>query len=70
MDATTIAEWQAATPEEWAMESASYRDQVYDLPEDNRLGYEYRYKNFDLVRLRLLQAGIRMAGVLNEIYVQ
>ncbi|HBW00498.1 MAG TPA: S1/P1 Nuclease, partial [Bacteroidetes bacterium] len=56
------------TPEEWAMESASYRDQVYDLPVDNRLGYEYRYKNFDLVRLRLLQAGIRMAGVLNEIY--
>ena len=68
VDATTIAEWQAATPEEWAMESASYRDQVYDLPVDNRLGYEYRYKNFDLVRLRLLQAGIRMAGVLNEIY--
>ena len=70
VDASTISQWQAATPEEWAMESMSYRDQVYDLPEDNRLGYEYRYKNFDLVRLRLLQAGIRMAGVLNEIYAR
>ena len=47
VDASTISQWQAATPEEWAMESMSYRDQVYDLPEDNRLGYEYRYKNFD-----------------------
>ncbi len=70
VDASTIAQWQAATPEDWAMESMSYRDQVYDIPEDNRLGYEYRYKNFDLVRLRLLQAGIRMAGVLNEIYAR
>lgn len=63
-----IVEWQAATVREWARESKSYRHQVYDISRNNRLGYEYRYKNFDLVEKRLLQAGVRIAGVINEIY--
>lgn len=63
-----ISEWQAATVKKWAEESKSYRHQVYDISRNNRLGYEYRYKNFDLVEKRLLQAGVRIAGVINEIY--
>ena len=65
-----ITEWQSATVREWAEESKSYRHQVYDISRNNRLGYEYRYKNFDLVKKRLLQAGVRIAGVINEIYGQ
>jgi len=38
------------------------------LPGNLRLGYEYRYENKDILFNRLLKAGVRMAGVLNEIY--
>ena len=67
-DAAMIAEWQSMNPREWAYESMTYREDVYDIPEDARLGYEYRYENFHIVQKRLLQAGVRIAGVLNEIY--
>ncbi len=63
-----VQEWQSATVRDWAYESVSYRDRVYDLPDDMRIGWEYRYNHVDIVFKRLLQAGVRMAGVLNEIY--
>jgi len=46
----------------------SYREQVYNVPEDRQINYEYLYYNWDTVTHRLHQAGIRLAGVLNEIY--
>lgn len=66
--ADQIVAWQKATVRDWAYESVSYRDSVYDLPASMRLGYEYRYFNKDIIYRRLLQAGVRMAGVLNDIY--
>ena len=54
--------------EDWAYESRSYRNQVYALPENDNLGYQYVYDNWSLVEQRLLQAGIRLAGVFNAIY--
>lgn len=63
-----VAQWQNSTVLDWAYESMSYREQVYTLPEDNNLTFEYRYKNWPVVKLRILQAGVRLAGVLNEIY--
>ena len=68
MDAETVAVWQASTVRDWAYESVGYRDEVYDLPEDLRLGFEYRYYKKDIIFKRLAQAGVRIAGVLNEIY--
>ena len=68
LDETIIEEWQSTHWYDWAMESQSLLDQVYDLPENGRLSYEYMFKNFDAVQLRLLQAGVRMAGVINDIY--
>jgi hypothetical protein len=65
---STIEEWQNATVREWASESMAYREQIYDVPEDKNLAYEYTYKNWDTVTLRLHQAGVRLAGVLNDIY--
>lgn len=66
-DETKIASWQKSNVFEWAVESIGYRGSVYNYG-DGKLGYKYTYKNFHIVRLRLLQAGIRIAGVLNEIY--
>lgn len=60
--------WQNDALLEWANESVSYRDQIYDLPDSKKINYRYVFDNIDLVNRRLLQAGIRLAGVLNEIY--
>lgn len=62
-----LASWQNTSVRDWAYESMGYRTYVYDYG-TGKLGYEYSYKNFHVVRHRLLQAGIRLAGVLNEIY--
>lgn len=66
-DATKIAAWQKNDARDWATESISYRDAVYNYG-NGKLGYKYSYLNFHIVRHRLLQAGIRLAGVLNDIY--
>jgi hypothetical protein len=52
---------------DWATESMSFRKRVYDYG-NGKLGYRYAYVNFEIVRERLLHAGVRLAGVLNEIY--
>jgi S1/P1 Nuclease len=66
-DETKISSWQKSTVQQWATESISYRDNVYNYG-NGKLGYKYTYQNFHIVRHRLLQAGIRLAGVLNDIY--
>lgn len=66
-DAAKITSWQKSSVYDWAMESVSYRDRIYDYG-NGKLGYKYTYLNFHIVRHRLLQAGIRLAGVLNDIY--
>ena len=63
-----ISSWQDSKIIDWARESKQLRKQVYDLPEDKQIGYEYQYQNRDLLDRRLLKAGVRLAGVLNEIY--
>ena len=63
-----ISEWQSATVMQWVTESVEYRSQVYDLPENKEINYKYVYDNLELVNKRLLQAGVRLAGVLNKIY--
>lgn len=68
VDDAQLDEWADAAPEEWAHESMTYRDQVYDLPQDREIGYEYAYRNFDTLKKRLVQSGVRLADVLNTIY--
>lgn len=60
--------WQNGDLLDWARESMELRNEVYDLPDDNSINYEYMYHNFDTVERRLLQAGVRLAGLINEIY--
>jgi len=63
-----VIKWQAAPLISWAMESQALREQVYNLPEDKKINYRYVYDNIDIINQRLLQAGIRLAGILNGIY--
>lgn len=63
-----ITKWQSTSVLDWAYESKSYRAQVYDMPKNKKLSFRYIFDNKDLVNQRLLQAGIRLAGIFNEIY--
>ncbi|HKK25660.1 MAG TPA: S1/P1 nuclease [Gracilimonas sp.] len=66
--AEQIRDWQSASIIDWANESQSLLPRVYDIPEDKELSYEYAYKNWSTVEVRLLKAGIRLAGIINDIY--
>ena len=59
--------WQAAPLAEWVRESKALRGRVYDIG-DGRLGYQYSYRYLPLVKQRLLQAGVRLAGLLNRTF--
>lgn len=63
-----IKAWQSGSIRDWAQGMMVYRPQVYNIPEDGKLGYVYSYENFGTVQALLLQAGIRLAGLLNQIY--
>ena len=63
-----VRQWEYTPLSEWLTEAMQLRETVYDLPKDGRLGYSYLYRNFPVVEQQLLLAGVRLAGVLNEIY--
>lgn len=67
-DKTQVKQWQSTSVRDWAYESITYREQVYNIPQDGKLGYRYSYENFSTVEQRILQAGVRLAGLLNQIY--
>ena len=66
-DPQKVLNWGKDPVRTWAKESMTYRPQVYDIGE-GKLGYDYAYRYFDIVKVRIAQAGIRLAAVLNEIY--
>ena len=66
-DNITLKKWQSSSIRDWAHESMTFRPQVYDTG-NGSLSYQYSYKYFAIAKLRMLQAGIRLAGLLNQIY--
>lgn len=65
--AEEVKAWQKASVRDWATESQAYQKQVYNIG-NGKLGYRYSYLHFYIVRHRLTQAGVRLAGILNQIY--
>lgn len=59
--------WQKDAITVWAKESQSYEKQIYDIG-SGKLGYRYSYLNFNIIRERIVRAGVRIAGILNEVY--
>lgn len=68
-DAVRIKTLQSLSIRQIATESMTYRSQIYAYG-DGKLGYEYNYKNFNTVLDQIQKAGIRLAGMLNQIYGQ
>jgi hypothetical protein len=69
---TQLSQWQSADYLDWAKESKSLRNQVYNFGNQDKslpqLSYAYAYKNTDLLNQRILKAGVRLAGKLNQIF--
>lgn len=62
-----LADWQRGTYLDWAEESRALRPLVYDLG-NQRLSWQYRHRALPVVHQRLLQAGVRLAWVLNRVF--
>jgi len=72
-DAGQIRKWQESDYTDWAMESYHLRNQVYDFKTTRRdeepyLGWDYRNAAVSVVEQRLLHAGVRLAGKLNDFF--
>lgn len=65
-------DWEKGSFIDWAKESQDLRPKVYDLngADVPNLSYEYNYKVKPIVEIRLKQAGLRLAYVLNKIFSQ
>lgn len=61
-------QWISTDPRLWAQESIGVREIVYDFDRDLPLGFEYHHRMRELYELRLFQAGIRLASVLNQLF--
>jgi hypothetical protein len=64
-----VQSWQADDVLVWAQESKTIRlSGIYPDVDTKSLGYAYSYKHISTLNQRLLQAGIRLAAVLNSMY--
>ena len=61
-----VAAWSSIDPLVWAKESQDFRMGLY--PDTDRLSWDYKYQHLDTVKLRLSQAGVRIAFYLNAIF--
>ncbi len=61
-----VADWQASTFRDWFEESRALLGDVYDLG-DRRLGWDYAYQKTPIVERRLLQGGVRLAHLLDQL---
>ena len=61
--------WQTGNIEVWLQENIAIRPSIYDFDAAGRSWeYKYMYANWPIIKMQLLKGGIRLAGVLNEIF--
>jgi hypothetical protein len=63
--------WQKQPLSEWIVESYDIAETLYAeiTKPDQRLGYEYNFRHIETVNNRLLKGGVRLAGLLNSIFL-
>ncbi|HET7898953.1 MAG TPA: S1/P1 nuclease [Flavisolibacter sp.] len=68
--AAQVKQWQAAPVSEWIAESYALAQPLYsELTEQNeKLGYEYNFHHIKTLNNQLLKGGVRLAGLLNNIF--
>jgi len=61
--------WQKQPISEWIIESNQIAGRLYaQVTADQKLSYRYNYDNIQILNERLLKAGVRLAGLLNELF--
>jgi len=66
---TQVRQWQAADPVQWMFESYQISQQLYaEAAKGTNFDYHYTPEHLPTVQLRITQAGIRLASVLNSIF--
>ncbi|MCD8742264.1 S1/P1 nuclease [Mucilaginibacter roseus] len=69
---TTAAQrtkWQQASVSQWVFESNQIAQKLYaDVKPDEKLGYRYNFKYIDTLNQQLVKGGVRLAGLLNQIF--
>ena len=69
--ATQRTEWQKAPISQWLYESNQIADRLYTETKngDKVNTFKYIFKNLDTLNNQLLKGGVRLAGLLNQIFV-
>ncbi len=64
------SEWQKAPISQWIFESGQIANKIYSETKtgDSINGYKYNFEYIATVNQQLLKAGVRLAGVLNQIF--
>ena len=61
--------WQKQPRSEWIIESYEIAQRLYrKVTPDEKLSYRYNYDNIKILNEQLLKAGVRLAGLLNELF--
>ncbi len=63
-----VKKWQSDNIDVWIQENMDLRPDIYKFDSDKKLGYKYSYNHWDDLKQQLLKGGVRLAGILNEIY--
>jgi hypothetical protein len=61
--------WQKAPVKQWIYESYQVSEKIYnDVKPEQKLGYRYNFDYINILNDRLLTGGVRLAGLLNEVF--
>jgi hypothetical protein len=71
---TTVAQrtaWQKAPVSQWLFESSELANKIYSETKngDTVNTYKYNYNNIETLNNQLLKGGVRLAGLLNQLFV-
>jgi nuclease S1 len=62
-------DWQKQPISEWIIESHQIADRLYSgVTPDQKLSYRYNFDNIQILNESLLKAGVRLAGLLNQLF--
>jgi len=62
-------EWQSESITDWIWQSYQYTEKIYaETKADANLSYDYNFKFIGILNQQLLKGGVRLAGLLNEIF--
>ncbi|WP_404821635.1 S1/P1 nuclease [Pseudoalteromonas nigrifaciens] len=64
---TLISEYLTSTPTSWLVESNNLAESIYNKNETD-ISYSYIFNHMPIIKIRLQQSGIRLAGLLNSLF--